>query len=80
MKTAESYGSHFGMSSKKESDTHSATGKTKPVNKHILELQRKTRMIIEGLYLLALFSRRFISFCLVIEVESVHTLFLFSHW
>ena len=53
--------------------------RTDSASKHMLELQKKTRKIIQCLYLLPLFSRRFIYFCLAKEVDSIsYSLSFFS--
>ena len=47
VKTVGSYGSHFGVSSTKESHNQCKAGKMKPPNKHMLELQQKIRKMIQ---------------------------------
>ena len=45
------------------------------MHKHVLELQQKTRKMIQGLCLFSFFSRLFISLFVAKEVDSVHSMF-----
>ena len=56
----------------------SLTPETQSLNKHMLELQKKTRKKIQGLCLLFLFSQHFISLCRANTVDSVYMLLLSS--
>ena len=77
VKTAESCGPHFGLSSENGSYTRRKAIKTKPPNTNLFEFLQKTRKIIQGRCLLPFFCQHFVSLSLAKTVDS-YVIHIFS--